>query len=1207
MDNRMDPSIQGLRVLSLDGGGMNCLSQLQILKEFMARVEYDTKSSLLPCQYFHLITGVGASGVIAILLGVLRLSVQDTSVAFLRLCNAVSLGEMLSPIERSTRLVTETRALLQEYNIPEGSRLRGDLAGGEDCRVCIPYLSVVNMTACRMLRSYAARHSSYNPTIIEAISIAWATPGLFSPVKMGPEAMEEELISAVDGYSNPTIQAVKEAHEFFGKDQRMSCLLSIGVGRSPNRSLFSDGHHIAQRAIRDTERTANHLKHLYAGLQIYFRFSVDRRLEPETSSFDKKLVGHTAAYLELADVDAALNRCVISSLDVSSITIEHLHHTRSSHSYSSHGLPPLSPFFVPRKEPMEKITDALRARVPGSPAIALVIGLSGTGKTQISLKYAYDHNKEYDHIIFIDASSAESIEKGLITRLQSIDRQFRPTSIKAALNLLSYPEGHLSPKWLIILDNADNCEVDLRNYIPACDHGRVLITTRNATLSNLHPGGYIPLDVMSSEEATEALLSTALGPEISPISHFNPTMAPPRSVPRTKRDRECAAAIVEELGYLPLAVIQAACYIRMHKCLHDYSNHLKVSRSILDWTPSVQRDRLQYGHSIYAAFDTTLNALSPRARQFLGIMSFVHFSDFPRVLIAIAASSFFGYQPFDLLDRTSEYTDSLKLLRQVFCPKGTWDQLEFDALLEELQTYSLVTLIPVFAVIMLRFHPLLHGWANDRLAPSNRTLYRAAAVRLLVCGTNSDDDYLWPYLAGHIDLLPLSSKELHVNDKAALAQVLRANRQMTKSFKIWEDIYAIVRIIYGETHIRTTRAALQLASVHSDLGNWAQMELMEREIIAIRIQDLGITSLDTADAMANLARTCKWLGKRYDEAERLETSVLRIRKQLLGPMHRTIVQAMSDLAATCMLKRNYMDADALLLEALDMITALVGEDHVATLRIMSQRAHCFTRSGRRDEASRMTQDLTERWRAIRGEMPTSTPDSLAKLAVSYFEQGQHQEAESTLRDLVESKGKPAAIGCQHDDALDAIHWLASFSFVSERYAEAEMLSKQLVASGWDVIGEGCNKASSALFLLALSVSNQQRHAEAVALWREVVSVWKEARGDQDKDTLEAIGWLAHETAELLKEEKKEANINALGKRYILAKPRSYRNHARGPPISFITKVPMRPVAKGLYRLHTDNVPVFQKMTIFLGIMKHRIVTVYEFIVSPISLMCSSCM
>jgi hypothetical protein len=132
----------------------------------------------------------------------------------------------------------------------------------------ILFMSAVNMTNCRMLRSYDSRHSSYNPTIIEAISIAWATPGLFEPVRVGAEHSQEELISAVDGYNNPTIQAIKEAYEAFGKDKRVCFLLSLGPGRAPLRSLGVDKPSIAEKTIRDTESTADQLRRRYSCLQV---------------------------------------------------------------------------------------------------------------------------------------------------------------------------------------------------------------------------------------------------------------------------------------------------------------------------------------------------------------------------------------------------------------------------------------------------------------------------------------------------------------------------------------------------------------------------------------------------------------------------------------------------------------------------------------------------------------------------------------------------------------------------------------------------------------------------------------------------------------------------------------------------------------------------------------------------------------------------
>jgi predicted acylesterase/phospholipase RssA len=194
----------------------------------------------------------------------------------------------------------------------------------------IPYMSAVNMTNCRILRSYKSRHSSYDPTIIEAICISWAIPGLFEPVRVGPEHMREELISAVDGYNNPTMQAIKEVYEAFGRDKRVCFLLSLGSGRSSLRSLSLDRSSIAQDTVRDTESTADQLQRRYSCLKIYFRLSVDQNLECATGPglvIQERLEvinAHTSAYLETHDASEALDRCIGCSHQARYVTTEHL-------------------------------------------------------------------------------------------------------------------------------------------------------------------------------------------------------------------------------------------------------------------------------------------------------------------------------------------------------------------------------------------------------------------------------------------------------------------------------------------------------------------------------------------------------------------------------------------------------------------------------------------------------------------------------------------------------------------------------------------------------------------------------------------------------------------------------------------------------------------------------------------------------------------
>lgn len=64
------------RILSLDGGGIRGFSSLLILKEVMrgiARRSDQPHETPLPCEYFDLIGGTSTGGLIAIMLGRLRM------------------------------------------------------------------------------------------------------------------------------------------------------------------------------------------------------------------------------------------------------------------------------------------------------------------------------------------------------------------------------------------------------------------------------------------------------------------------------------------------------------------------------------------------------------------------------------------------------------------------------------------------------------------------------------------------------------------------------------------------------------------------------------------------------------------------------------------------------------------------------------------------------------------------------------------------------------------------------------------------------------------------------------------------------------------------------------------------------------------------------------------------------------------------------
>jgi len=290
-----------------------------------------------------------------------------------------------------------------------------------------------------------------------------------------------------------------------------------------------------------------------------------------------------------------------------------------------------------------------------------------------------------------------------------------PRTAEEALEILSNPDEEYDKDWFIIFDNADDPTTPVSNYIPPCDHGSILITTRNPGLGNLAPDAHLELRNMEEDEAVEVLLSSAFPPGEFVI---NPSFAETEITVLlpTDRDREAAVAIAKELDCLPIAVVQAGCYIQQHKALHHYLDRLNDDRSdLLQRATSVHRDQLKYPHGVYASFDIILHALSPRALRLLGILSFFHFSNFPRTLFAIAAKSKFAYEFLELMDRPPEFHQTIRFLNDMLCPNGEWSETELDKLLEDLQTYSLVTIVPIHNMITLRFHPLVHSWARDRL------------------------------------------------------------------------------------------------------------------------------------------------------------------------------------------------------------------------------------------------------------------------------------------------------------------------------------------------------------------------------------------------------------------------------------------------------------------------------------------------------------
>jgi hypothetical protein len=85
-------------------------------------------------------------------------------------------------------------------------------------------------------------------------------------------------------------------------------------------------------------------------------------------------------------------------------------------------------------------------------------------------------NFSFSDIFYIDATNQHTLEADL----KAITPTHIEESVDACQHWLATQDGR---KWLLFFDNADDVQLDLAAFFPACRFGNILVTTRNPHLS----------------------------------------------------------------------------------------------------------------------------------------------------------------------------------------------------------------------------------------------------------------------------------------------------------------------------------------------------------------------------------------------------------------------------------------------------------------------------------------------------------------------------------------------------------------------------------------------------------------------------------------------------------------------------------------------------------------------------------------------------
>ncbi|KAJ5309328.1 uncharacterized protein N7443_001789 [Penicillium atrosanguineum] len=171
----------------------------------------------------------------------------------------------------------------------------------------------------------------------------------------------------------------------------------------------------------------------------------------------------------------------------------------------------------------------------------------GIGKTQVALQLARwvkAHVPDCS-IFWAPALSLESFEQAcsqIAKELQIPQNADGESAMELVQRQLS---SDRAGKWLFIVDNADDVDLlfdKLDQYFPASNYGVTLLTTRSRAVALSFAGrDIVELEKMTTEEGI-AFLTKIVGED-------------------SLCDRNSSIQLLEELNFLPLAIVQAAYYI----------------------------------------------------------------------------------------------------------------------------------------------------------------------------------------------------------------------------------------------------------------------------------------------------------------------------------------------------------------------------------------------------------------------------------------------------------------------------------------------------------------------------------------------------------------------------------------------------------------------------------------------------------------------
>jgi len=338
MSDERDSETRPLRLLSLDGGGIRGYSELKILQLLMHRIAWDQNidpdKSLKPYKYFDLIGGTSTGGIIAVLLGRMRLTVDECLELYSELAKDVfgqerywSLGGFLQARFDAKTLKNVVINTLEKHGFEESTTMFDDSNVGCKTFVTATPGKDVGRNKPRLFRTYIHRAGDESDApdckIWEAVRATSAAPTFFDEIEID----DQVYVDGGVGCNNPCKQVLEEAGRLW-PGREIGCIISLGTGMPrvlsmQGSSLYNswdprDWVGVLTRIATLCDQTHQDMLRKRELRGKYFRFNVQQGMQTISLQEWTKLgevATHTEVYLRDADIAPKFDDAIAKLLE----------------------------------------------------------------------------------------------------------------------------------------------------------------------------------------------------------------------------------------------------------------------------------------------------------------------------------------------------------------------------------------------------------------------------------------------------------------------------------------------------------------------------------------------------------------------------------------------------------------------------------------------------------------------------------------------------------------------------------------------------------------------------------------------------------------------------------------------------------------------------------------------------------------------------